>query len=232
MIPKTISLPVTLLLVAASTPSQPANVVENYSLEASSFLDALLKISAQFQLPMGVEWVKSPDTLRPIHFSRPRTTMTEILQAVVSAPAGYDWRMEDGVVHVFEHNLREDTRNPLNVVIKSFDEQPETIGWANNNLHQMVDQVVRHPEQSGMSGSVLGYPGEPVYNFAARNVPARSILDKIVLAGLSASPGMSRIWIATFPDPPAFTRVGFLEVIPTLPADQNQPYWNLRRWGQ
>jgi hypothetical protein len=45
----------------------PATVeVQNYALEADSFIEALLKISAQFHLPMGVEWVKTADTLKPI----------------------------------------------------------------------------------------------------------------------------------------------------------------------
>jgi hypothetical protein len=238
---KLLSLSATLLLIAistwaqqspAQTPKPATDDVENYSLEANSFIDALLKISAQFQFPMGVEWVKSADTLKPVRFSRPRTTMKEIIQAVVSTPAGYDWRMEDGVVHVFQRGLMEDPRNPLNVVIKSFDEKPETVGWANNDLSQMVDEVVRHPELSGIGGSILGYPGEPVFRFAAENVPARFILNEIVMAGLlTAGPSMQRIWIATFPEPPTFTRIGSLEVVPTFASDQNQPFWNLLSWG-
>jgi len=52
---------------------------------------------------------------------------------VVSLHAGYEWRMEDGVVHVFQGDLVKDRRNPLNITIDSFDEQPETVTLANND---------------------------------------------------------------------------------------------------
>jgi hypothetical protein len=71
--------------------------------------------------------------------------VTDIIEAVVSTQAGYDWRMEDGVVHVFQRDLAADSRNPLNVTIKSFEQHAETIGRANNTLGQMVAHIVRHP---------------------------------------------------------------------------------------
>jgi hypothetical protein len=48
----------------------------------------------------------------------------------------------------------------------------------------MVSHVVRHPELHGISGSVLGYPGEPVFPFAAQNAPARNILNQVITSGL------------------------------------------------
>src|ERR1035438_6743950 len=200
----------------SSVPSQFNSVhVSEFSLEANGFIDALLKISAQFRLPLGVEWVKTADTLKPVRFSQSNTTVADVIQTVVSTYAGYEWRMQDGIVHVFPRDLVNNSRNALNITIRSFDERPETVGWANNDLDQMVSHVVRHPELFGISGSVLGYPGEPVFRFAAQNVPARSILNKIVTAGLATSvPRMNRIWIATFPEEPIFSRTGFFEVAP------------------
>src|SRR6266704_2944169 len=175
-----------LLLIAVSASAQQsfsADEVQTYSLEANNLIDALLKMSAQFQFSLGVEWVKSAETLKPVRVTRSHTTVPDIIQA--STYAGYEWRNEDGVVHVFQRDLMPDTRNPLNITIKSFDDPPETVGWANNNLFQMVSHVVRHPELSGISGSVLGGPGEPVFRFAAENAPARIILNQIVTSGTS-----------------------------------------------
>ena len=227
------------LLGAASASAQqplPAGVVQNYSLEAGSFLDALLKVSAQFRFPLGVEWVKSADTLKPVRFSREATTVSDIIQSVASMPPGYDWRVENGVVHVFQTKLVNDSRNPLNIMIDSFDQWPETVSWANNNLFQRVSRVVRHPELSGIGGSVLGYPGEPRFLFAAKNIAARSCLDKIVSAGLPIPlPGMKRIWVATFPERQTFSRTGFLEVSlvenPKFVSEDGQPFWVLLTWG-
>jgi hypothetical protein len=232
-----------LLLIVASASAQQSSSgeVQSYSLEANNFIDALLKISAQFQFPLGVEWVKTADTLKPVRFSRSHTTVKDIIQTVVSMHAGYDWRTENGVIHVFQRDLVNDDRNPLNIVIKSFDEfdeQAETVEWANNNLDQMVSHVVRHTELHGISGSVLGYPGEPVFHFAAQNAPVRNILNQIVTSGtrtLLPTPKMNRIWIATFPKTPAFSPTNFLEVVPMLNQNvvsaQDQPFWMLRSWG-
>jgi hypothetical protein len=164
--------------------------------------------------------------------------VNDIIQAVLSQYAGYEWRTEDGVVHVFQRDLITDTRNPLNITIKRIGEESETVGWANNNLLQMVSHVVRHPELSGISGSVLGGPGEPVFSFTADNTQARNILNQIVTSGTGTTPptpGMNRIWIATFPEKPLFSRTGFLEVVPMwnpkFVSDDDQPFWILRPWG-
>lgn len=85
--------------LSGQTPDLLTEPIENYSLYANSFIDALLKISAQFQLPLGVEWVKTADTMKAVRLSRSNTTAADVIQAMVSMNAGYDWRMEDGVVH-------------------------------------------------------------------------------------------------------------------------------------
>jgi hypothetical protein len=53
--------------------------VEEYSLQANSFIDALLKISLRFLVPMGVEWLKSADnaeagSVRPDPYHRAEFT--------------------------------------------------------------------------------------------------------------------------------------------------------------
>jgi hypothetical protein len=234
----------TLLLFGASAwaqqvPVQTSNPatgeVQNYALEANSFIEALLKISAQFYLPMGVEWKKTPDTLKPVQFSRSRTTVADILDSVVSLHAGYEWRTEDGVVHVFQRDLVNDNRNPLNITIKSFHQNPQTVGFAN----AVLDQMVRYPKQNGIAVSVLGSPNEPVFSFAAQNVPARNVLNQIITSGLrilpQPPPGMNRIWIATFPENQVLGRDGYFEAVPiwnpTYVAKESQPIWILLRWG-
>jgi hypothetical protein len=237
-----LSLPATLLLIAASATAQQSSPseVQNYSLEANSFIDALLKVSAQFKFPLGVEWVKTADTLKPIRFSRSHTTVKDVIQAVVSMYAGYDWRTEDGVVHVFQGDLAKDSRNPLNITAKGFGWNHEmTFSEANTLLAQVVGQVAFPlPIGRGIGGSFPNGVGEPVFHFAAQNAPVRNILNQIITSGtrtLPPTPKMNRIWIATFPKTPAFSRTGFFEVVPmwnpnTVSAE-NQPFWILRSWG-
>ena len=208
--------------------------VEEYSLQANRFIGALLKISMRFMVPMGVEWVKSADTLKPVQFTRTHTTAADVIRVVVSMHPGYEWRMENGVVHVFQRDLARDSRNPLNITI-SFDEQPETVELANNDLFQMVSHAARTPELPGIAYSRFGSPGEPVFSFAAQSVPARSILNKVVTAGLSAAmPSMKRVWVVTFPENPVYSRTGFLEVVPMLDPKfvSSQPFWILLSYGE
>jgi hypothetical protein len=156
-----------LLLIVASASAQQSSSgeVQNYSLEANNFIDALLKISAQFQFPLGVEWVKTADTLKPVRFSRNRTTVKDIIQAVVSMYAGYDWRTEDGVVHVFQRDLVKDSRNPLNITVKTFGWNHKMIfSEANSLLAQLVGQVVDPlPIGRGLGGSFPSGVGEPTF---------------------------------------------------------------------
>jgi hypothetical protein len=211
--------------------------VQDYALDAHGLVEALLKVSAQFRLPLGVEWTKNAAALKTIRFSRDRATIAEIIDAVVSACPGYEWRNEDGIIHVFGRDVVKDSRNPLNITIPSFDPAPESVGFANNNLYRLVSHAVRHPEwASGIVGSLFGYPGEPVFPLAAQNVSVRAILDEIVTAGLAtAVPRMQRNWIVTFPAQPMLSGTGFLEVAPVLKINavdvEDQPFWILLPWS-
>ena len=105
---------------SVQVPNSPTVDLQNVSLEANTFIDALLKISTQFRFPLALEWVKSAETLRPVRFFRKRASAADVIQAVVADQPGYDWRTEDGVMHVFHRDLVKDSRNPLNITVKEF----------------------------------------------------------------------------------------------------------------
>jgi hypothetical protein len=137
--------------------------VEHYLLEASGLIDALVKVSVRFQFPLGVEWVKSADTLAPISFARSRTTLKEIVQTVASAYRGHDWRDENGVLYVFQRDLTKDSRNPLNVTIKAI-AFTETVGIVSNTLFQIVTtRFVRR----NCTASLVVFPATPASLFSA-----------------------------------------------------------------
>jgi hypothetical protein len=216
-----------LLLIVASASAQQSSSgeVQNYSLEANNFIDALLKISAQFQFPLGVEWVKTADTLKPVRFSRNRTTVKDIIQAVVSMYAGYDWRTEDGVVHVFQRDLVKDSGNPLNITVREFGWNHKMIfSEANGLLAQLVGQIVNPlPIGRGIGGSFPSGIGEPTFILNIRDGSARSILNRIVTVS------KFNIWVATFPSVAAPNPSGFLQTIGT--QNHDGPFWMMLRWG-
>ena len=229
-----LSFPVTLLLSVASASAQQSSRqfpkssiggVQSYSLEANCFIDALLKLSARFQFPLGVEWVKSADTLKPVRFSETYTTVADVIQSVVSRHAGYDWRTEDGVVHVFQRDLVKDSRNPLNITVKEFGWNHKMIlSEANSLLAQLVGQVVNPlPIGRGIGGSFPRDVGEPTFDLNIRDGSARSILNRIVTVS------KVNIWVATFPSVADPNPSGFLQ--PTGAQNNNGPFWTMLRWG-
>ena len=203
--------------------------VQAYSLQANSFIDALLKIATRFQLPLAVEWVKSADTLRPVRLNLREPSATAMLDAIVSAHGDYGWQFENGVVHVFQKAIVNDSRNPLNVVIERFPNDSWTVNFADTYLFHTVREVVSPTGQTGIVFSVLGSPGEPQFQFGAENAPVREILNKIITAS------KMKIWIATFPNNSSLTVKGFWEGTPMYDpkyvALEDQPFWIFLRWG-
>ena len=210
---------------AVQVPNSPTVDLQNVSLEANTFIDALLKISTQFRFPLAVEWVKSADMLKPVRFSQTHTTVKDIIQSVVSMHAGYDWRTEDGVVHVFQRDLAKDSRNPLNIAVKEFGWNHKMIfSEANSLLAQLVGQVVNpFPIGRGVGGSFPSGVGEPTFDLNIRDGPARSILNRIVTVS------KVNIWVATFPSVADPNPSGFLQ--PTGAQNNTGPFWTMLRWG-
>src|ERR1039457_2048792 len=229
-----LSFPITLLLSVASASAQQSSMqvpkssvgeVRSYSRESKCFIDALHKLSARFQFPLGVEWVKSADTLKPVRFSQTHTTVKDIMQFVVSLHAGYDWRTEDGVVHVFQRDLVKDSRNPLNITVMEFGWDHKMIfSEANSLLAQLVGQVVNPlPIGRGVGGSFPSGVGEPTFDLNIRDGSARSILNRIVTVS------KVNIWVATFPSVAHPNPSSFLQ--PIGMQNNNGPFWMMLRWG-
>jgi len=196
--------------------------IPSYSLQASSFIDALIKVASQFEIPLAVEWIKSPDALKPIRLSRYNTTASEVLAAVVSAQGDYGWRIESGIVHVFQKTMVDDPRNPLNVRIDTLPDVRWTVNDADNFLFQSIGQVVRWtgPKELEVPSPVLD---EPHFHLAGEDDSVREILNKIITSS------KMNIWIATFSNNLPLSVRGFWEVTPMYDPKyvkpDDQPFW-------
>ena len=201
----------------------PAN-----SLQATSFIDALIKIATRFQLPLAVEWVQSGDTLQPIRLDQLESA-SAILDAVLSTHNGYSWQLENGVLHVFERSLVSDTRNPLNVVVDTFSGDPVTVPYADNFLFEAVREVVRPTGLPGVAGNLKTSANELNFHIQSHNDPVREILNKIIMAS------KMKVWIATFPEKQSLTPKGFFEATPVFDQKYvrapSQPFWIFLRWS-
>lgn len=212
----------------AQDPSQLSDKTQSYSLQANSFIDALLKIATDFKLPLAVEWVKSSDTLKPVSLSMSEATASAILDALVSSHGGYSWRLENGIVHVFQRILMTDSRNPLNVRLGEFPKGPVTVARANLYLTYTVKELVWQTRAQGVGASLLGEGVEPQFQIYA-HTSLREILNRIIAAS------KMKVWIATFPSNPSLTLKGFLEETPMYDPKyvhpEDQPFWIFLRWG-
>lgn len=217
--------------LAAPIPAQTGTTARDgtpASLQANSLIDGLLKIAGRFQFPLAVEWVKSPDTLKPVHFSQNFTTANEAITAVLSTHTDYAWQVENGIIHVFPKMMLNDPRNPLNFIVSQVPDRSWTVRDVDNFLFQSIGAAVR---SAGPRVLAVSSPAgsEPQFHLAASNALVREVLNQIITAS------KMKIWIATFPGNLQLTVKGYWETTPMYDPKgvkpEDQPFWIFLRWG-
>jgi hypothetical protein len=208
--------------------------VSQYSLSAAGLADALARISKQFQLPVGIEWVKDKDALRSFSRIWKDQTVRQVLRSIVEAYPGYDFQVEDGVVHVFRRDLLNDSHNFLNLKVPDFFEvRQETAGFANVELRSVVQNIVSPrnlPPGAGEGGSYATGIHEKPITLNLRGLTVREVLEKL------AAVSEHNMWIVTFSDAPELTPTGFrrTETLwhPAPFPDTQQPMWDFLAWAE
>ena len=157
-----------LFFTSPGLPAQPESAelrakldarVTGYSLSASGLANALAKTSKQFQLPMGIEWVRDKDALQGLSRTWKHETVRQILRSIVEAYPGYGVRIENGVVLVFRQGLLNDRHNFLNLKVPDFFEvRRQEGGLTNQRLRREVQNIVSPrnlPPARGWEGRTL-----------------------------------------------------------------------------
>lgn len=213
--------------------------VQAYELSTTDFLSALLAVAGHFEIPIGVEWERTPSTLRGIHRTWKNKTVRHIFESLTRGEPGYSVGVSDGVLHVFQRRLRHDPHNFLNVQLSTFRVENEYIGIAGRRLQERLHHEAfyrpptaapAHPRPFGEGGSIFIGQADRQVSFQEQNASARTILDKfITVAGF-------RVWIVTFSQGPRIPQTGLLRVASATSAavvpDASQPSWELLMWGQ
>ena len=211
-------------------PAKLQRQVEEYTLTADNFLQALTKTAAQFRIPIGVEWIRSPMTSGTVQFSWRSATPEGILRALVDSQPGYELEVKNGIVHIFPRKSVADKNNFLNIQIDKFSVRNEYVAFASHRLWAQVHRTVVPPltPGGGEAGSIASGAGDRQISFELENVTVRDILDKLALAA-----GL-KVWVVTYPENPSLTRAGFRSAISVFnenyPIDA-QPIWDLLLWG-
>jgi hypothetical protein len=195
-----------------------------YDLGTVNFVEALVRTTSDFQIPMGIAWINSPEENQKLPFAWKDATVQEIIQSIVRSEPGYEVQFANRVIRVFPVGIIPHAQNFLDLKFKEFDVVNSNVELALLKVHGLISPVKR------VGFSVGGEPNEPKITLKLKDSTVADILDAMV----QASP--RQIWMVTFssdtnPTPAGFRRtVGLWNGFSPIP-DGDEPALNLLRWG-
>jgi len=196
--------------------------VDSYDLGSLSIVEALIHVSNDFQVPMGITWVNSPAGRIGLPFAWKNVTVQEIIETIAKTQPGYQVRVENGVVHVLQQGSIPDRENFLKMKIQAFEVHNEYIEMASFKLHKLIVP----PRFAGFS---VGATGDSRVDLDMKDVTVENILDALAVAS------NRKIWMVTFDSDPKLTPAGLRKTrslfTETPVPDKEQPVWHLQRWG-
>jgi hypothetical protein len=214
--------------LAFSSPSQDdlntrlARHVSNYNLGDLNFTEALVRVSTEFQIPMGVVWANTPATKARFTFSWKDATVREVIESIAKTQQGSSVEAGNGVVHVLGSVSVPEQENFLNLKLKSFEVHNQYCKMAELKLHDLITP----PAYAGIS---IGTSEEPTITIGLTDTTVRGVLDALALASIN------KIWIVTFSDDTGLTPRGLRRTMSlwsgVTPPHKDQPVWDLLHWG-
>ena len=198
--------------------------VHNYSISSLNFVAALVRVSNDFQVPMGIAWTNTPDALALRSLAWKDATVEQIISAVAETQLGYKVGKTASVVHIFHGEAIPEQENFLTLQVKDFHVENDFTELASFRLQNLIS-----PRR--YSGFSMAANTDPRINLDLRDSTVQGALDALVLA----SP-KRKIWVVTFSsDSKAVTPEGFRRTMSLwsdkLAPDLDQPVWDLLRWG-
>lgn len=188
---KSLLIAVLLLCGAGSfTPGQTleaklAAKVDSFDSSAKSIPLQLVEVAQRFNVPMGIEWLDSSPAEAAVPLQLRDTTVGGLLAQILAQQPGYQFRLDDGVVHVFVEPLADDQCNFLNIRLREFSLEKASMPEARFRLWGAIISQL-HP-RGGYGG---GWGGESMYkdfdvpkiSFVGQNLTVRQALNRIVVA--------------------------------------------------
>lgn len=170
--------------------SKLAKTVEAFDSESTTTEEQLVEFARRFQIPMGIELLYSASKKGVPPIRARNSTLQNVLRQIVHQQSGHDYRLSDGVVHVFPMSLTDDSLNFLNLRIPKYKIERESLNGAAYKLRISIKLVI-HPE-SNIGG---GYGGVglnddfhvPQITLSGNNLTVRQILNQIVALQGNAS---------------------------------------------
>lgn len=164
--------------------------VSDFDNHDEPLIPTLLRIAAEYDLPMGIERVVKEGLERPVRVKLRRGTVADLLDLCIRQVPGYMWAVHGNVVHVYGDEEWRQPSNMLNLTLPSFEIHDETLGEADRRLR------IKLLLQKGRLGGIAGVHGVTLeleqkrLRLKVQNATVRDILNHLtVLHG-------GVIWIA------------------------------------
>lgn len=214
-----------------STPRLQAQLdasVGEYSLMAGSLLQALHRVATDFKLPMGVEWMRDNDSLKPVRLSWTGTSVKNVIERVVAEYPAYRISTDRSIIHVFRDDIRSDPTNPLELRLGPLEINEELSTASGLQLRSRVARLLRPSLSGGEGGSIAGgIGGDRLVSFKANNPTLREALDGFAV---SASGVM---WVVTYGPQKSGNIPARSTVTPggRSVGPEHDPLWTFLAWG-
>jgi hypothetical protein len=196
--------------------------VPTYNVRGMSFLAALIRVSNDFQIPMGITWVNSPPARAKLGLTWNKVTVGQIIRDIAGTQPGYEVRARNGVLHVSA--TIPDEQNFLKVKIGEFRVQNEYSEMAHFKLWTLLNP---RPEYGSWQMSIGGR-GDSKVTIELAESTVEDVLDALGVASTQ------KIWVVTFTTDVRLTLRGLRRSISLWndkPADEGPPCWDAIRWG-
>ena len=95
-------------------------VVKDFDNQNKSLIPTLLKLAADYHLPIGIERVVRQAVDEPITVRLGEGTLVTVLDLTLNQLPGYAWTAQDGVVVIYGLEVLKDPSNFLNQIVASF----------------------------------------------------------------------------------------------------------------
>jgi len=181
-----------LILCSCGTLTSSQTLEEKLALKVDTFNSVtksiplqLIEVAQRFNIPMGIEWSDDSEDKGPSQVQMRDITVGSLLSQILAQQPGYEFRLDDGVVHVFATRLLDDQYNFLNIRLREFSLEKANMGAARFHLW---GAIVSHLHPRGGYGG--GWGGVSIYKdfdapkitFNCKDLTVRQALSKIVEA--------------------------------------------------
>jgi|GEM_PF-1313717 len=194
----------------------------HYDLGRCTPIQALLRVSSDFHIPMGISWVNTSGSRATFPFRWENATVREIIESIGNL--GYTIEFQKQIVHISGDTSVPYSQNFLWTRIESFEVHAQHPRLAELQLHDMLAP----PRYGGVS---IGVPSRAKITLDIKHTDVRSILDALAVSDSSGG----RNWLVAFSEEQAATAKGFRRTISlwsaAIPPDKDQPVWTFLDWG-